>query len=42
MPEYVILAAFIVIALAAVMGAFPAVLNNFVYGVLHVVCSPLV
>jgi hypothetical protein len=42
MPEYVILAAFIIIAIAAIMGGFPVILNHFVYGVLHVVCSPLV
>jgi hypothetical protein len=41
MPEYVILAGFIVIALAAIFGIFPEVLNRFCYVVLHIVCSPL-
>ena len=41
MPEYVILAGFIVIALAAIFGVFPEVLNRFCYVILHVVCSPL-
>lgn len=41
MPEYVILAGFLVAALAVIFGAFPEVLNRFCYVVLHVVCSPL-
>ena len=41
MPEYVILAGFIVIALAAIFGVFPEALNNFCAMVLHVVCTPL-
>jgi len=41
MPEYVILAAFIIMGLALVMGLFPSVLNHFCYVVLHVICGPL-
>jgi hypothetical protein len=41
MPEYVILASFVIMAIAAIFGAFPAVLNNFCVFVLHVVCGPL-
>ncbi len=41
MPEYVILAGFIVIALAAIFEIFPAALNKFCGDVLHVICSPL-
>ncbi len=42
MPEYVILAGFIVIALAVIFGVFPEVLNHFCKAVLRVVCSPLI
>ena len=39
--EWVILAGFIVMALAAIFGAFPAVLNHFCSAVIRVVCGPL-
>lgn len=41
MAEYVILAGFIVIGLAAVFGAFPAALAKFTWQVLKVISLPI-
>lgn len=41
LPEYVILAAFIAMALVFSMGIFPDALSTFCSFLLHVVCGPL-